>query len=367
MNYILIYRPDHELVELLWRNGQVVLHSQTQRKPGLNPNESRQVQKLHDQQTARVGGFYGNSGNLIHDEVSMIHYPIEDSFDKEFCSNFFSELPSCDPLEIEKPIKQFGEEKFDASNTTHLVSPSPQPNVKSSTGVEYPQNPMPPPRFQISNPSEKNQNLGGGLGKAVNLSQFSALGKGDIGSSRRQVGGKESGNLNQGEVRECSAMTVGSSYSGSNQVPNDFDVSRASSNNDGFSTGPLYNNVQKMMPLSEGGMTETLDPTLTSSSGGSGSSFGRGGKQCNVVNSNKRKGRDAEDSECQSKVIRTLSLPLSHTTTNYNLTGFVASEIIFCAYFRLLNLNQLRETSQHNEQDHRGGHVLPKSIISQKG
>lgn len=313
MNYILIYRPDHELVELLWRNGQVVLHSQTQRKPGLNPNESRQVQKLHDQQTTRVGGFYGNSANLIHDEVSMIHYPLEDSFDKEFCSNFFSELPSCDPLEIEKPIKQFGEEKFDASNTTHLVSPSPQPTVKSSTGVEYSQNPMPPPRFQIRNPSEKNQNLGGGLGKAVNLSQFSALGKGDIGSSRRQVGGKESGNLNQGEVRECSAMTVGSSYSGSNQVPNDFDVSRASSNNDGFSTGPLYNNVQKMMPLSEGGMTETLDPTLTSSSGGSGSSFGRGGKQCNVVNSNKRKGRDAEDSECQSKVIRTLSLPLSHT------------------------------------------------------
>lgn len=323
------YRPDHELVELLWRNGQVVLHSQTHRKPGLNPNESRQVQKQHDQQTTRVGGFYGNSGNLIHDEVSMIHYPLEDSFDKEFCSNFFSELPSCDPLEIDKPIKQFGEEKFDASNTTHLVSPSPQTNGKSSTGVEYPQNPMPPPRFQISNPSEKNQNLGGGLGKAVNFSQFSALGKGDIGSSRRQVGGKESGNLNQGEVRECSVMTVGSSYSGSNQVPNDFDVSRASSINDGttgFSTEPLYNNVQKMMPLSEGGMTETLDPTLTSSSGGSGSSFGRGGKQSNVVNSNKRKGRDAEDSECQSKVIRTLSPSLPRMTTNYNFTGFVASE-----------------------------------------
>ncbi|XP_004303901.1 PREDICTED: transcription factor PIF4-like [Fragaria vesca subsp. vesca] len=296
--------PDHELVELLWRNGQVVLHSQTNRKPGLNPNESRQVQK-HDQM--RVGGFYGNSGNLIHDEeaVSMIQYPLEDSFDKDFCSHFFSELPSCDPLEIEKPIKQFGEEKFvkfDASNATHLVSSSPQTNVKSSTGVAYPENPMPPPRFQISNPTEKNQNLGG-LGKVVNFSQFSALGRGDIGSSRKQIRGTEPGKLNQAEVRECSMMTVGSSYSGSNQVPNDFDVSRASSNGDGttvFSTGTLYNNVQKMMPLSEGGMTETLDPTLTSSSGGSGSSFGRG-KQSNVVNSNKRKGRDAEDSECQSK------------------------------------------------------------------
>ncbi|XP_050381619.1 transcription factor PIF4-like [Argentina anserina] len=304
--------PDHELVELLWRNGQVVLQSQTNRKSGLNPNESRQVQK-HDQ--IRVGGFCGNSGNMIHDEdtVSMIQYPLEDSFDKDFCSHFFSEMPSCDTLDLEKPIKQFGEEKFvkfDASNANHLVSSAPQTNVKSSTGVAYPENPMPPPRFQISNPTEKNQNLGG-LGRVVNFSQFSTLGKGDIGSSRKQLRGNEPEKLNKAEVRECSMMTVGSSYSGSNQVPNDFDVSRASSNGDGttgFSNGPLYNNVQKMMPLSEGGMTETLDPTLTSSSGGSGSSFGRG-KQSNVVNSNKRKGRDAEDSECQSEAAEIESAP----------------------------------------------------------
>ncbi|ONI17804.1 hypothetical protein PRUPE_3G179800 [Prunus persica] len=300
--------PDHELVELLWRNGQVVLHSQTHRKPCPNPpNEARQVQK-QDPQTIRVGGLYGNSSNLTQDEDtgSLIHYPLEDSFDKEFCSHFFSELPSCDPIEIDKPTKQFEEEKFakfGASDTPHLVSTAPQPNVKSPAGMGYPANPMPPPRYQYNNSTEQNQNLVG-LGKVVNFSTFATPGKGDRGSSRGKIGGKESGNLTQAEVKECSVMTVGSSYVGSNQVLNDFDVSRASSNCDGttgLSVGPFYDNVQKMMPQNERGKTDTLDPTLTSSSGGSGSSFGRGGKRSNVVNSNKRKGRDAEESECQSE------------------------------------------------------------------
>ncbi|KAM1010609.1 hypothetical protein ACFX2C_046066 [Malus domestica] len=301
--------PDHELVELLWRNGQVVLNSQTHRKPSFNPNDqSRQVQK-HDQQSIRSGGLYGNSSNLIQDDdtVSLIHYPLEDSFDKEFCSHFFSELPSCDPIELDKPIKQFEGEKvvkFDASDTARLVSNSPRPNGKSSAGVEYPENPMPPPRYQYINSTDQQNQNQGGLGKIVNFSQFATPGKVSAGSSRGQLGGKESGNLAQAEVRECSVMTVGSSYVGSNQVLNDLDVSRASSNCDGttgLSAGHFYDNVHKIMPQSETGKTDTLDPTLTSSSGGSGSSFGRGGNQSNVVNSNKRKGREAEDSECQSE------------------------------------------------------------------
>ncbi|KAM0956096.1 hypothetical protein ACFX2A_024914 [Malus domestica] len=297
--------PDHELVELLWRNGQVVLNSQTHRKPSLNPNDQpRQVQK-HDQQSIRSGGLYGNSGSLIQDDdaVSLIHYPLEDSFDKEFCSHFFSELHSCGPIELDKPIKQFEGDKFDASDTGRLVSNSPQPNVKSSAGVEYPANPMPPPRYHCINSTDQpNQNRG--LGKIVNFAQFATPGKLSAGSSRGQLGGKEAGDLAQAEVRECSVMTVGSSYAGSNQVLNELDVSRASSNCDGttgLSAGHFYDNVHKIMPQSETGKTDTLDPTLTSSSGGSGSSFGRGGKQSNVVNSNKRKVRDAEDSECQSE------------------------------------------------------------------
>ncbi|KAK9284423.1 hypothetical protein L1049_023595 [Liquidambar formosana] len=296
--------PDHELVELLWRNGQVVLHSQTHRKPGPNPNESRPVQK-HDQPTLRGSGSHGYSSNLDqYDEtVSWIHYPLEDSLEKEFCSNFFMELPSSDPIEANKPIKQFEDDKlikFSASNSTNLVASSQQPVFKHSVGPEFPGNPMPPPRFQIPDSALQNPNSGG-FGKVVNFSQFSV--GGDLGSSNGQFRGKEPENVAQGEVKECSVMTIGSSHCGSNQVGNE--LSRVSSSNcagtTGLSSGPVKDNACKIMPQCERGQTEMLEPTGTSSSGGSGSSFGRTCKQSTGINSHKRKGKYAEDSECQSE------------------------------------------------------------------
>lgn len=291
----------------------MVLHSQTHRRPSLNPTESRQVQK-HDHQAIKTGGSYGNSTNLIHDD-SWIHYPIEDSFEKEFCSSFFSELPSCDPIEVvDKPIRQLEEEKLlkyggsSDSTSTHVVSTGShhypqQPKIKPSNGVPAvpcPENSnqMPPPRYHYCNSALQNQNLNG-LEKIVSLPQInSAPGKkgGDLRcSSSGQLAGKESGPaFTQGEVRECSVMTMGLSHCGSNQLLGDLDVSRVSSKDD----------VQKLMPQSDRGKTETLEP-LTSSSGGSGSSLGRTCKQSTGGSGSrhKRKSTDAEESECQSGVI----------------------------------------------------------------
>ncbi|KAL5540157.1 hypothetical protein UlMin_044036 [Ulmus minor] len=298
---------DHDLVELLWRNGQVILHSQTHRKSSLNPNESRQVQK-HDQQAIRAGGSYGNSSSMVQDDetVSWIQYPLEDSFEKELCSNFFSELPSCDPLEVERPIRQFEEDKFAkfgvSSDATHVVSIPQQHKIKLPT---CPENHMPPPGPHFSNSSQQNHTFGSN-GQAVNFSQFSSRGKADLRPSSGQLAGKESGA--QGEVRECSVMTVGLSHCGSNQLPTDIDASWVSSNNGdgttGLSAGPLKDDLQKLMPHSESGKTETLEPAVTSSSGGSGSSYGRTCKQSTATtsgNNKKRKCRDAEESECQSE------------------------------------------------------------------
>ncbi|KAF4373244.1 hypothetical protein G4B88_007257 [Cannabis sativa] len=316
---------DHDLVELLWRNGQVVLQSQTHRKASVGANESRQVQK-HDQQAIRNGGPYGNSMNMVQDDdaVPWIHYPLEDAFEKDFCSNFFSELSSCDPIEIDKPIRHVDEErllsKFGGSDTTHVPSNSQHQNHQklkpSSNGVvPCPENHnMPPPRHNYSNSSvHQKQNLGS-LGKVVNFSQFSAMGKCDMRPQQQQQAVKETGN--RGEVRECSAMTVGLSHCGSNQLAAaDLDVSWVSSNNgdgnNGLSAGAFKDDVQKILPrtrTSESGKAETLEPTLTSSSGGSGSSFGRTCKQSTATtsannnnnNNNKRKNRDAEELECQS-------------------------------------------------------------------
>ncbi|KAJ6709068.1 TRANSCRIPTION FACTOR PIF1-RELATED [Salix koriyanagi] len=162
---------------------------------------------------------------------------------------------------------------------------------------------MPPPRIQVQ---EQNHTSVGGFGKAVNvnLSQFSApLKVGDFRSSSPQFGGQWSGDFSQGEARECSVVTVGSS----NQISRDSFLSRASGDATGTSTGlsagPSIDDPRKVISQSERGKADqTLDPTVTSSSGGSGSSFGRTCKQSAVPGrSLKRKTMHAEESECLSE------------------------------------------------------------------
>lgn len=300
----------------------MVLNSQKGRKPSLVPSDVRQFQK-QNQLLYRSNVSCGNSSNLIQDDetVSWIQDPIEDSFEKEFCSNFFSELPHADPIEIVKqPIKHFQDEKhtrFGAfDNTTHVSfgnSPRPSSKHPAAALAEFPTNTMPPPRFQLPDSTQQTKDFGD-LGKMVNFSQVPVPLKGDLGSSN---GGRESGNLIQGEGRDCSAMTVGSSHCGSNQVPNsnDPDASRVSTSgfgNAGLSAGLSKEDHRKMVPQGERGKTETMDPTSTSSSGGSGSSMDRSRTigQSNGGNRNKRKGRDGEESECQSEVKLLCLLPL---------------------------------------------------------
>lgn len=280
-------------MELLWQNGQVVLNSQTHRKPSLNPNDSTQK---HDQPSLRYSGSCANSSNLIQDEenVSWIQYPLEDPFEKEFYSNLFNELPPSDAKEVDKPTKEDKLVKFGASDATHVTANPHQPNIKHSIAPEFPRNSMPPPPgFLFPESAQQNHDLGGPV-KVLNFSQ--------LGSSSGQYGGKESDGLMQREVRECSVMTVGSSHCDSNQVPND------GVGTSGVSAGPVKGDFQKVIPQSENGKTETLEPTVTSSSGGSGNSFGRTCRQSTGVNSQKRKERDAEVSECQSEVKLSFSL-----------------------------------------------------------
>ncbi|KAL3502417.1 hypothetical protein ACH5RR_036866 [Cinchona calisaya] len=240
---------DRELVELLWENGQVVQHSQTHHQI-----ESRLINKQnHDQSISR--GNTGGSGqyqvtSLIQDAETVSW--IDDPFDKEFNSNFLSEFPISNPAEQQ--------------HNYSVVLPNDKPsNVVTSV----------PPRFNTVDSSKQHHCRSGGI---VNV-PLSV--KADLRSSN--------------------------SHCGSNQVVNDADTSRVSSCGIGDHRGlsaavAKDHSVGKMSSQMETVQTETIETALTSSSsGGSGTSFGRACYQSTGTNSLKRKSRDVEDSECQSK------------------------------------------------------------------
>ncbi|KAF8408710.1 hypothetical protein HHK36_004774 [Tetracentron sinense] len=297
--------PDHEFVELLWQNGQVVLHSQTNRKPGHMPNEVRQIQKP-DQPTLRGGGSFGSSSNLTREDetASWIQYPHNDSLVKEFCSDFLYDLSTTGPIGVNKPIRQLEEEKYVKFGASEPTIRSQQPIFKQSCNLSSSEIPMPPPRLQIPDEAVKNQILGLS-GRVVNFSHFSRPVMADLASSNGPIQGKGSNNMVGGEVGESSVMTVGSSHCGSNQVPNETDLSRASSNGVGAAgvsvMRPIKEDVQKMFLQCERTKMGTLEPTVTSSSGGSGGSSGKTSKHTTGTNSHKRKDRNADESECQSE------------------------------------------------------------------
>ncbi|MCL7038922.1 hypothetical protein MKW94_008930 [Papaver nudicaule] len=306
---------DHEFVELLWHNGQVVLHSQTHRKPSPAPHEFGHIQKPERQITKGVGSF-GNLGNLIQedDTSSWMHYPLEDSLDKEFFPSFFCELPNSHPIETEKQVKHYEGGKnvcfgpFGGSEETNVLFTgsavrSQQPGIKQSNNVHLVQNPMPPPQLKIPDSARQDPNMEG-TEKILNFSHFSKPIKAELGSSNGRTIGKGSSQVIRVDVGESSLMTIGSSHCGSNQVTNDAGLSRVSSNalgTAGIFTGPSKEDFQMLFSHGERGRTETLEPTVTSSSGGSGGSFGGTGKQSTSTHSHKRKGRDVDESECPSE------------------------------------------------------------------
>ncbi|XP_065045150.1 transcription factor PHYTOCHROME INTERACTING FACTOR-LIKE 13-like isoform X1 [Musa acuminata AAA Group] len=88
--------PDSELVELLWRDGHVVMHSQSQH----HPRASAAIAKLKPEQQQQREQSLGRSISSIQDDATASWFPspLHDSLEKEFCSEFFSEMAGIDGL-----------------------------------------------------------------------------------------------------------------------------------------------------------------------------------------------------------------------------------------------------------------------------
>ncbi|XP_027369089.1 transcription factor PIF4-like isoform X2 [Abrus precatorius] len=305
---------DQEFVELLWQNGQVVMHSQTHRKPVGNSSNLRQVQK--SDQSTLTSGTCGNSSNLTQDETyPWIHYPLEDPLEQQFYSNLSSELPSCE-VETFKPIGQLEGAKFDkfvASSAPHATSSSRPPNMKPSYVQGFRGNPIPDPRFHVPDSSQKINDFGGSR-KVLNFSHFSAPRYVSSSCGGAQFRENVTSNVSQSEAREYSVMTIGSSHCGSNHIPQDQDVSRISSNGIWATTTTTATTIshepeavrdciQRTVPRSDQGKSEKIEPTVTSSSGGSGGTSIE--RTCSLSSTRnqgqKRKDPDVEAQEEQSE------------------------------------------------------------------
>ncbi|KAG9439630.1 hypothetical protein H6P81_019795 [Aristolochia fimbriata] len=264
--------PDPELMELLWQNGQVVMNSQTHRRSVPSCNDTKPIHK--PDQPSKFGVSQGNASSLTHEDetASWLHYPVEDSFERDFCANFFCDIPNVDSAR-DHPNQ-------DTRTRSQSLFKQYENHVVAEQAVL-------PPKSQVTTDQvARGANIGSS--RTVNFSHFSRMHKTD---------GEGKANLVPGEKGEASMMTVGLSFCGSNQVQNEADLSHFS---DKFQ-GSGKPDAQKLPSQSERGETDALEPTVTSSSGGSGGSLARTSKLTDHNQSRKRKGRDADESECQSE------------------------------------------------------------------
>ncbi|XP_077219164.1 transcription factor PHYTOCHROME INTERACTING FACTOR-LIKE 15-like isoform X2 [Tasmannia lanceolata] len=104
--------PDHEFVELLWENGQIVMQGQSSKtrkntlSNGFSSHTSKGQEKDYGDAVIPKIGKYGTMDSILNDfsssvlsglgqdddMVPWLSYPIDNSLQSDYCSEFFSEL-----------------------------------------------------------------------------------------------------------------------------------------------------------------------------------------------------------------------------------------------------------------------------------
>lgn len=282
------------------------MHSQTHRRsPGnacdvKQPNKTDQAQKYEHQSL-------GNTSNLIQEAETApwFHYPLDDSFEKEFCTEFFPEIETTNAVVSDKLGKGLIAEedrylRFGSTNDGGNAFTASAP--KESVARPQENNTMPPPKSHFMGSVLQSSSCLDNIG-ASDFSQLSKAAKPDLASSSCHLGHKGPGSSSKAGAAESSMMTVGSSNCGSNQIQPQTDPSNNLSNDAAGIAARLKEDSGMRLP-SDRLHSKAHEGTVTSSSGGSGCSYGRTGKQNESNNQgHKRKAGDVEDSGCQSEVV----------------------------------------------------------------
>lgn len=233
------------------------MHSQTHRRSPGSAGEVKQSSKADQAQK-----YEQPLGNSIQEAeaASWFQFPLDDPFEKDFCSEFFSEIDTAvsEKLEEDRCLR-FG--SSDDGSASAASAPRPHEHT------------MPPPKSHF---------------RGSKL-QSSCLDSVDASSK-----------IATAAAAESSMMTVGSSNCGSNQIQAQTDPSKNLSNDAGSAAVGLKERTGVRF-LSDWTQTRAHEAAVASSSGGSGCNYGRtAGKQ----NATKRKAGDADDTvRCQSEVL----------------------------------------------------------------
>lgn len=274
---------DNELVELFWRDGHIVMHSQAHRKPPTMLNDFKQAPRAET--PMRWGGSIENTSNLIQEDetVPWFQYPLVGSLDKEFCSEFFCEIPSAEAtLNNEVTAGAEGHVKFGAIGETGVL---PGSALNHSSACLHENAKLPPKSGNVV---------------VNNFSHFSRRMKTDLEVLTEQFVQKGSEIGNNVVITDSSSVMVGLSACGSNQVQNLVDGSYNFSEDVTGALTRIKENVQGR-PSHGGGQTNHYEAALTSSSGGSGCSFGRKEEKHVSDPGCKRKRTHGEESESHSE------------------------------------------------------------------
>lgn len=272
---------ENELIELLWSNGHVVMHSQTNRRPPANNTEFKQPQK--PEQPPKCWGSLGNSSNpTIEDETaSWWQYSLGNSLDMEFYSELSSDIPKGDGSAADKFSKD--------STTDRSIHIRAIPKQSSHSHKKA----MLPPKPRIVSSSLCARSHGNDA--IVKFPQLSQSSNADLGALSKNLGQ----NLTKDGVQIGTGEPSTMSFCGSNQILNPVLESHTFTNDaKGAFARSVNEDAKARSP--HGVLTDTGDTNVTLSDG-SGCGIERTGKKNSRNQTHKRKGRYSEDLESLSE------------------------------------------------------------------
>ncbi|PPR81015.1 hypothetical protein GOBAR_AA39700 [Gossypium barbadense] len=302
-------RPEDEIMELLWQNGQVVMQSQNQRSmkklPSFKlldadhsaPREIRSSSPSHKHRRHH----HQEQQQLVTDHLFMqedemaswLHYPISDTnFDHDFCTDLLYP-PSSSPTAAVAPCVS----STVATSTPPILKRVSQVSVSASANESVPRPPVPPARRNELEPA-----------RIHNFSHFSRhitarAEQSELSNSKSVMGEStvvDSSNIPAAapELRASQAMPSNTeAASGGNNNNNNNNANANMS-----AAGVPYLQSADVRLGANKGILATCEVTVTSSPGGSSASAEPTAQKAASAEDRKRKGRELDEAECHSEL-----------------------------------------------------------------